>query len=119
MPQLNLAPLPLTDEDLGSNKIVAKYRGRSIELRDEWVYSDTEEPVKATHKSRTCGSCNEPCTIEGHDMCLGTLSGIMNACCGHGTTADAYVQFLDGFCIKGHDAKTVLSMLKKWSNKER
>lgn len=93
------------------------YRGRSIELRDEWVYSDTEEPVKSTR--RTCGSCNEPYTSEGHDMCLGTLGGIMNACCGHSDITEAYVQFLDGFCIRGRDAKIVLGILKKWSNKGR
>ena len=89
----------------------SKYRGRSIELvSDEWVYSDTKESVRLTH--RTCGKCNEPRTSEGHDMCLGTLGGIMNACCGYGITSEAYVQFLDGFCIRGGDAKTVLDILK-------
>ena len=32
-------------------------------------------------------------TKEGHDGCLGTLPGIMNACCGHGDIDEAYVQF--------------------------
>lgn len=100
-----------------SEKPPSEYRGRSIELvQGEWVYSDTEESVKSTHESRTCGHCNKPYTSEGHDMCLGTLGGIMNACCGHGDITEAYVQFLDGFCIRGKDAKIVLGILKKWSN---
>lgn len=100
----------------------SNYRGHPIELQNEvWVYSDTKKPV---HKSRACGNCNKPCTSEGHDACLGTLGGgIMNACCGHGIINDAYVQFLGGFCVRGNDAKVIfnfdLSILKKWSNKER
>jgi hypothetical protein len=92
------------------------YRGHSIELLsgEEWVYSDTKESVKLTHESRTCGHCNKPRTSAGHDICLGTLGGIMNACCGHGTETEAYVQFLDGFCVRGYDAKVVLRILKKW-----
>lgn len=98
-----------------------KYRGHSIELMsdDEWVYSDTKESVRLTHESRTCGHCNQPRTVEGHDMCLGELRGIMNACCGHGEVNDAYVQFLDGFCIRERDAKIVLGILKKYSPQAR
>lgn len=50
-------------------------------------------------------------------MCLGSLAGVMNACCGHGDITEAYVQFLDGFCIRGRDAKIVLGILKKWNNR--
>lgn len=43
-------------------------------------------------------------TSEGHDPCLGTLDGVSNACCGHGVTEEAYVQFGDGTIISGSDA---------------
>lgn len=103
-----------------SVKIDHKYRGHSMELvRGEWVYSDTKESVEFTCESRACGSCNKLITSEGHDACLGALEGTMNACCGYGDITEAYVQFLDGFCIRGKDAKTVLDILKKWSNKEK
>ncbi len=91
-------------------------RGHCIELeKGEWVYSDTKQSVKDFHLAKACGNCNKPRTDEGHDACLGTLSGIMNACCGHGNEIDAYVQFLDGFCIQGKDAKSIQKILKKWT----
>jgi len=44
----------------------------------------------------TCGFCGLDRTPEGHDGCIGTLPGVMNACCGHGDTEMAYVQYEDG-----------------------
>ena len=41
-----------------------------------------------------CGKCKKGPTKEGHDGCLGTLPGpIMNACCGHGSDSQAYIQY--------------------------
>ena len=40
-----------------------------------------------------CGHCNMKRTEEGHDGCIGTLTNVMNACCGHGQTNMAYIQF--------------------------
>lgn len=40
-----------------------------------------------------CGHCGLKRTPEGHDGCIGTLEGVMNACCGHGEDKVAYVQF--------------------------
>ncbi len=40
-----------------------------------------------------CGHCGMEKTIEGHDGCIGTLENVMNACCGHGETNLAYIQF--------------------------
>ncbi len=52
-----------------------------------------------------CGKCGKGPTEEGHDGCLGTLSGpIMNACCGHGNDNQAYIQFWGGKRIAGPDA---------------
>ncbi len=40
-----------------------------------------------------CGYCDMKRTTEGHDGCIGTLEGVMNACCGHGEYKMAYIQF--------------------------
>lgn len=89
-------------------------RGHKIEKIDgEWVFSDTKEPTVKTWHKRPCGYCGEYNTPEGHDGCLGTLPGVMNACCGHGQTNEAYVQFLDGFSVHGKDAITIMQILKQ------
>jgi hypothetical protein len=89
-------------------------RGHEIEfINDEWVYCDTKISTAQTYRDRPCGYCNEFSTPEGHDPCLGTLKGIMNACCGHGEINKAYVQFLDGHSIHGEDGFTILNILKK------
>ena len=93
-----------------STKTTSHLRGRKID--NVWVYSDTGLPVAETHNLRSCGRCNKGRTIEGHDACLGTLKGIMNACCGHGIEKEASIQFLDGFSIHGKDAVTILNILK-------
>lgn len=89
-------------------------RGHEIELIDgEFFYCDTKAPTASTYQDRPCGHCGKHQTPEGHDGCLGTLKGIMNACCGHGQTSDTYVQFLDSTPVYGEDAKTILDILKK------
>ncbi len=68
------------------------WRGHPIVLVcGTWLYSDTHEPV-AESPDRDCGHCGLPNTTEGYDGCLGTIPGAMNACCGHGVAAEAYVQ---------------------------
>jgi hypothetical protein len=90
----------------------SNYRGHKIELYNgKWVYSDNKQPVD-TFK-RLCGYCGNKKTIEGHDGCLGTLKGLMNACCGHGNIKETYVQFLDGHTVRGKDAKIIIDILKK------
>lgn len=87
-------------------------RGHAIELEDgEYVFSDTKEPTATTWKSRPCGYCGKYNTAEGHDGCLGTLPGVMNACCGHGYS-DPYVQLMDGFCVRGDKASNLINFLK-------
>lgn len=52
-----------------------------------------------------CVKCGKGPTKEGHDGCLGTLPGpVMNACCGHGNTSQAYIQYWGGRRIAGEDA---------------
>lgn len=43
--------------------------------------------------SPNCNHCGLDRTPDGHDGCIGHLEGVMNACCGHGDTPCAYVQF--------------------------
>lgn len=60
----------------------AHSRGWPIEyLRHGWVYSDTKQPVE---DERPCQRCGCKPTPEGHDACLGTISHVKSACCGHG-----------------------------------
>lgn len=68
---------------------------------DQWRYEDTGEPTLGNWKTRPCGKCGEHPTPEGHDPCLGTLPGVMNACCGHGDREEAYITFDDGTVVRG------------------
>lgn len=89
------------------------HRGHEIETIDDiWIYSDNKKPV-SEDKNRLCGHCDQPSTIEGHDACIGTLIGVMNACCGHGNTDQAYVQFLDCHAVHGERAIEIIEELKK------
>ena len=52
-----------------------------------------------------CHKCKLPPSPEGHDGCLGTLTGpIMNACCGHGNIRMAYIQYWTKPRIAGKSA---------------
>lgn len=78
-------------------------RGHPIVYADGvWRYQDTGEPTTGT--SRPCGHCGLPDTPEGHDARLDSLPGVMNACCGHGETPEAYIQYPDGRRIAGVEA---------------
>lgn len=61
-----------------------------------------------------CKHCGKLYTKERHDGCIGTLIGVMNACCGHGDSRCCYVQFLDGECVRGKDAVEIIKILKKY-----
>jgi len=83
------------------------FRGHPIRYcldRREFVYCDTDEPVEETWQDRPCAHCGLESTPEGHDGCLGTLDGVRNACCGHGETETAYVQFESGGELRGGKA---------------
>lgn len=56
------------------------------------------------HSDIPCEFCGLEDTPEGHDGCVGTLLDVMNACCGHGTPAYAYVQFNPNSRIEGTEA---------------
>ncbi|WP_339193922.1 hypothetical protein MKY95_19215 [Paenibacillus sp. FSL P4-0176] len=89
------------------------FRGHEIEyLNGEWVFSDTKESTVATFETRPCGHCNKFATPEGHDPCLGTLPRVMNACCGHGSVSETYVQFMDTSCVRGKEAQEMIEILR-------
>ena len=66
-----------------------------------------------SQKARPCRRCGKHVTPEGHDACLGTLPGFMNACCGHGCDANAYVQFPDGTCVRGRPAIDAINLARR------
>lgn len=50
----------------------------------------------------TCAKCSrEYKPGEEPDPCLGTIPGVVGACCGHGNRSKAYVQFEDGMTFRG------------------
>lgn len=56
-----------------------------------WRYADNDEIYISDGKhERPCKRCGKMCTEEGHDACLGTIPGVVSACCGHGVE-DPYV----------------------------
>lgn len=89
------------------------FRGHNIEMRNgEYVFTDTQEPTVRAWKTRPCGHCGKQNTKDGHDGCLATLLGVMNACCGHGRVADAYIQFDNGNRLSGLEAMSVMGAVQ-------
>lgn len=94
--------------------IISHLRGHPIIfVNGEWLYKDNRQPTVTTFRDRSCGYCGKAKTADGHDGCLSTLPGLMNACCGHGQINNAYVQFLDGSIIAKESAVIILNELKK------
>ena len=91
------------------------FRGHEIYMDGEQCrYLDDDTLTVYNWKDRGCGFCGKSDTPEGHDGCLGTLLGVMNACCGHGEDSTAYVQFNDGSeVIGGKTALVLISAIKR------
>ena len=70
---------------------VDRHRGNDIHNVNGVACYFDGKPVR-DEPDRACGFCRLPNTAAGHDGCLGTLPGVMNACCGHGQIECAYVQ---------------------------
>jgi hypothetical protein len=51
-----------------------------------------------------CPACELFPTAEGHDACLGTIPGIIAACCGHGYRSECYVKPQHGQILTGIQA---------------
>lgn len=84
---------------------MSMWRGHAItEMASRsWTYADTGQLV-SENPARACGHCDLPNTPEGYDASLGELPGVMNACCGHGSQHEAYVQLVDGRRLAGSEA---------------
>ena len=90
----------------------ARLRGHQIYWDGlQWLYADNQTPTEGN--PRACGYCGLPDSSEGHDGCLQTIDGVMNACCGHGSPDEAYIQYWDGSCIRGRTALTELTALRQ------
>ena len=96
------------------------HRGHEIvEASDGvWLYADTRQPV-AKNPERPCGYCGKANTLEGHDGCIGTLPGVINACCGHGITVSAYVQLGALGDVRGEEAVKLQAELRALGNATR
>ncbi|QDP59552.1 MAG: hypothetical protein GOVbin4162_126 [Prokaryotic dsDNA virus sp.] len=89
--------------------------GHPIHYEDGyWILTETGEklwtPLLASGGQRLrCRECLKFPTPEGHDGCLGTLVNdgdkeIMNACCGHGDSRLAYIQYTDKTDVREEEA---------------
>lgn len=84
------------------NIVTGQDKGYPITYNEEkkqWIYLDTKEPIEGN--PRVCKRCGKSPTPEGHDSCLGTLPGVLNACCGHGYE-DGYIMFENKVLIRGN-----------------
>jgi hypothetical protein len=84
---------------------IEKMRGHDVVYVDgEWLMADTMKKTAEVWDKLPCGHCGKENTPEGHDGCVGTLPGVMNACCGHGAIGEAYVQFPNGRLMQKQEA---------------
>lgn len=81
--------------------VKSKDMGHTIEFRDGlWYYEGTNRRISKPSNVKSCKLCGRRRTKKGHDPCIKNLSGVKNACCGHGT-GEGYIQFEDGTTIRG------------------
>jgi len=98
----------------GGKGLKYTWRGHPIEKVGEteegdiWVYSDTKVAV-SQDPNRDCGFCGLSNNEEGHDACLGTLPGVKNACCGHGS-GHAYIQYENGRTLRDTEALQTMAL---------
>lgn len=98
---------------------MSKHRGYEIEIiGDKCTVTDSRLQPLESWDDLPCGHCNKMDTPEGHDACLGTLPGVMNACCGHGDPSSAYLQFNRHFTLRGFDALRRIDQIKNKSSKK-
>ncbi|MGH1591146.1 hypothetical protein ACRBEV_25685 [Methylobacterium phyllosphaerae] len=68
-------------------------------------YADTHEPMDRDNP-RPCAACRMPVVVGEPDPCIGTLPGVLGACCGHGGVESSYVCFENGFFLHGFNRIT-------------
>ena len=95
----------------------SQWRGHVIRWESPWwIYADTGEYV-TDRPGRPCGHCGRDRTAEAHDGCLGTLPGVVNACCGHGNAELAYIVYADGTEARGERAVADIRNLTTENNR--
>ena len=84
----------------------SRHRGHRIEWTGhKWTYTDwSDNTVNLCGRERPCTACGKRSRERGPDTCLGMLSSVRQACCGHGHPEDAYFIFHDGVEVRGADA---------------
>lgn len=91
----------------------SQLNGHDIEHNGrEWIFSDTGESTIKTHTNRPCGNCGKHKTKDDHDHCIANLRGVSNACCGHGDTDSAYIQYDSGLIVRGSEAVAAFDKLR-------
>jgi len=89
----------------------SSHRGHPVVFIDpQLYYTDTIELTRL--QCRPCGVRGKFNSKQGHDACISSIPGILNACCGHGEEKSAYVQFSDRFCWYGKKAADLLARYK-------
>lgn len=78
-------------------------------------YDDNTEVFTDTYIKRPCPRCNIPPTEESHDACLGSMSGVEFACCGHGVRNNCYVTFKDGRELNMNRAAKQAKLVENWN----
>ncbi len=71
-----------------------------IDRDSPYVYADTGQPHHAG-PPRPCAACGREVVHDAPDPCLGTLPGVIFACCGHGVPGLSYVTFEEGTTLRG------------------
>ena len=81
------------------------HRGHAMRIRGRCVAGTQRRACWCqTTRSQRAGTAESRLHRKRHDGCLGTLPGVVNACCGHGTDGEAYVSLDDGRRLAGLDA---------------
>ena len=95
--------------------ITSYLRGHPIIFKNgEFFYQNTNTPTIGNE--RPCGYCGKENTKNDHDGCLGTLPGVINACCGHGVVREAYIQFSQSNCLRKMKAINEINRLNNIKN---
>ena len=84
----------------------SRHRGHRIEwVGHKWVFTDwSDNTVNRCGRERPCTACGKRSRERGPDTCLGMISQVRQACCGHGHPEDAYFIFHNGVELRGADA---------------
>lgn len=70
--------------------ITAYARGwKIVFINNQWVYADNNTPID---DMRPCAKCGCKPLPTGEDACIGHISGLRSACCGHGVESPYFIR---------------------------